>query len=137
MSVRFRRRDVATRLKNEVVAQRRSASALIEELVDEGLRSRHHPHIMFRDGPAGRRAAVAGGLDVWEIIGGIVGGDIPVAERVDRAVETFGWSRRHVDAALAYYAEFPEEIDREIDANRAAADAAEAAWIRLRDALAR
>ena len=27
-----------------------------------------HPGIVFRDGPTRRRAAVAGGPDVWEII---------------------------------------------------------------------
>ena len=137
VSVRFRRSDVATRLKHEADAERRSASALIEELVDEGLRSRRHPHIVFRSGPSGRRAALAGGPDIWEVVDGVVGGDIPVAERVDRAVELFGWSRVHVDSALAYYAEYPDEIDREIDANRVAVDEAEAAWNRVRDALAR
>lgn len=137
VSVRFRRPDVATRLKQEADAERRSTSALIEELVDEGLRSRRHPHIIFRDGPSGRRAAVAGGPDVWEIVDGVVGGDIPIDERVDRTVEVFGWSRVHVDSALAYYAEYSDEIDRELDANRAAADEAEAAWNRMRDALAR
>ena len=49
----------------------------------------------------------------------------------------FEWSRVHVESALAYYAEYSDEIDRELDANRAAADEAEAAWNRLRDALAR
>jgi hypothetical protein len=137
ISVRFRRPDVATRLKLEADAERRSASALIEELVDEGLRSRRFPQITFRNGPTGRRAAVAGGPDVWEIVDGVVGGDIPVAERVDRAVELFGWARVHVDSALAYYAEYSDEIDRELEANRAAADEAEAAWNRVRDAIAR
>ncbi len=27
-----------------------------------------HPGIAFRDGPVGRRAALAGGPDVWEVI---------------------------------------------------------------------
>ncbi len=43
----------------------------------------------------------------------------------------------HVDSALAYYAEYSDEVDRELDANRAAAAEAEAAWNRMRDALAR
>lgn len=137
VSVRFRRHDVAARLKREADRERRSASALIEELVDEGLRSRSHPHITFRNGPTGRRAALAGGPDVWEVVDGVIGGDIPVPDRVDRAVELFGWSRARVEAALAYYAEYPEEIDRQVESNRVAADEAEAAWIRMRDALAR
>lgn len=137
MSVRFRRDDVAQGVKREAEVQRRSTSALIEELVDEGLRSRRHPLIAFRNGATGRRAVLLGGPDVWEVIGGVVGGDVAVDQRVDRAVDTFGWPRMHVDAAFAYYAEFTEEIDAEIAANRSAASSAEHAWRRGRDLLTR
>ena len=30
-----------------------------------------HPGIVFRDGTAGRRAGLAGGPDVWEVIGAL------------------------------------------------------------------
>src|SRR5579884_1004978 len=40
-------------------------------LVDEALRSHEHPGVFFRDGPAGRRARLVGGPDVWEVIAGI------------------------------------------------------------------
>ncbi len=33
-----------------------------------------HPGIVFRDGPTGRRAALAGGPDVWEVIATLKGG---------------------------------------------------------------
>lgn len=36
--------------------------------VDEALRSEEHPGIIFRAGPTGRRAGLAGGPDVWEVI---------------------------------------------------------------------
>jgi hypothetical protein len=137
ISVRFRRIDVAARLKREAAWQRRSASALIEELVDEGLRSRRHPLVTFRNGPTGRRAVLVGGPDLWEVVGGVTGGDVPVAERLDRAISVFGWPRAHVEAAMSYYAEFPNEIDAEIDANRVAAHDAEQAWRRGLDAIAR
>lgn len=117
--------------------ERRSTSALIEELVDEGLRSRRHHFVLFRDGPTGRRAALVGGPDVWEVVDGVVGGDVPVEQRVDRAQEVFGWPRVPVEAALAYYAEFPDEIDAEIEANRVTAAEAEDAWRRGLDVLAR
>lgn len=137
MSVRFRRDDVVQGVKHEAAVQRRSTSALIEELVDEGLRSRRHPLIAFRSGATGRRAVLVGGPDVWELIGGVVGGDVAADQRVDRAVDVFGWPRMHVDAAFAYYAEFTEEIDADIAANRTAATDAEQAWRRGRDLLAR
>jgi hypothetical protein len=34
-------------------------SRTAERLIDEGLRMEDHPGIVFRDGPAGRRAALA------------------------------------------------------------------------------
>jgi hypothetical protein len=136
VSVRFRRAGVAERLKAEAAARGESSSALAEELIDEGLRTRRHPLVVFRDGPTGRRAALAGGPDVWEVVGGIVGGDVPAAKRVDRAVRVFGLRREQVDAALAYYAEFTAEIDAEIAANVAAAEEAEAQWRRRQALLA-
>src|SRR6202043_4196591 len=40
-------------------------------LVDEALRMHEHPLIAFKDGPAGRRARLVGGPDVWEVIGAV------------------------------------------------------------------
>lgn len=137
VSVRFREGRVAARLKAEAEASGRSASALAEELIDEGLRVRRHPLVVFRSGAAGRRAGLVGGPDVWEVIAGVLGGDVPPEKRVQRAVEVFGLRPELVEAALAYYAEFTEEIDAQIAANRAAADEAEELWRRQRDLLAR
>jgi hypothetical protein len=136
VSVRFRRPDVVDRLKTEARVRNVSTSALAEELIEEGLRSRHHPMIVFRDGASGRRAGLAGGPDVWELIGGLVGGDVPPDDRIDRAAEHLGLSRRQVDAALDYYADFPAEIDEEIAENVAAADELEAAGRRRQALLA-
>ncbi len=136
MSVRFHDGRLAERLKSEAQARGTSASALAEELIDEGLRVRRHPLVSFRDGPAGRRASLISGPDIWEVIAGVVGGDVAPAKRIDRAVKLFGLRREQIDAALAYYAEFTEEIDFLITTNRAAADEAEALWRRQQDLLA-
>src|SRR5580693_4937473 len=45
-----------------------SLSAAANRLVDEALRTSEHPGIVFRPGPTGRRAGLAGGPDVWEIV---------------------------------------------------------------------
>ena len=79
---------------------------------------------------------MSGGPDIWEVVEGLVGGDVAPGERVTRAVELFGLRREQVEAALAYYAEFTEEIDAQVDANRRAADEAEALWRRQQDLLA-
>lgn len=74
---------------------------------------------------------------MWEVVGGVIGGDVPKTKRVSRAVEMFGLRPEQVDAALAYYAEFTTEIDAQIAANLAAAEEAEELWRRQRDLLAR
>jgi len=137
VSVRFHDGRVAERLKSEAAARGASTSSLAEELIDEGLRVRRHPMVSFRDGPAGRRAGLIGGPDVWEVVAGLVGGDVAPAKRVTRAVELFGLRREQVEAVLAYYAEFTEEIDAQVRVNLAAAEEAEALWRRQQDLLAR
>jgi hypothetical protein len=137
VSIRFRSAEVAEQLKAEAGARHVSSSALAEELIEEGLRTRRHPLIVFRDGATGRRAGLVGGPDVWEVIGGLVGGDVPTEDRLDRAVEVFGLSARQVEAALDYYADFTDEIDGELAANVAAVDEAETAWRRRQGLLGR
>src|SRR5712692_5064950 len=43
-------------------------TSLAARYVEEGLRMEEHPGIVFRTGPAGRRAGLAGHrLDVWQV----------------------------------------------------------------------
>jgi hypothetical protein len=109
---------------------------LAEELIEEGLRLRRHPLVVFRDGASGRRAGLVGGPDIWEVVAGMVGGDVPIADRVARAVDVLGLSLEQVKAALDYFAAFPEEINEEIAANAAAAAESEALWHRRQQLLA-
>lgn len=113
-----------------------STSALAEELIDEGLQLRQHPLLVFRDGPTGRRAALPAGPDVWEVMGGLIGGDVAPGARVERAVTTLGLTRQQIEAALDYYAEHTAEIDAQIAANAAAAAASEERWQRRQALLA-
>ena len=45
-----------------------SAAGLAQRLIDEGLRIADHPGVIIKEGPSGRRAALAYGPDVWEVI---------------------------------------------------------------------
>lgn len=137
LSIRFRHAETADRLKAEASSLRRSASGLAEELIEEGLRMRRHPLVVFRDGPAGRRAAVLGGADVAEVIAGTIGGDVAATERIERAMDLFGLRPEQIDAALAYYADHTDEIAAEIAANEAIAEEAETLWRRQHDLLNR
>jgi len=79
--------------------------------IDEGMRLDRHPGIVFRDRPAGRRAVVVGGPDVWEIISAVRS----APERGDRLVEALaariGVPAQKIRVAIRYYAEYPDEID--------------------------
>lgn len=135
VSIRFSDEPVHERLRDAARRQNIAVSTLAERLIDEGLRSDAHPLVVFRLGPAGRRALLVGGPEVVDVIGAIVGGDVPVAERRSRAAELLGISDLLVDAALAYYAEFTDEIDEALAERRRVADAAEAAWRRQQSLL--
>ena len=96
--------------------------------VEEGLRMDSHPGIVFRDGPAGRRAVIAGGADVWEVIQAVAATrdsepSLSPAEIMDLVSVNSGVSSKHVRLALDYYGEFSDEIDAQI-AEAASADAA-------------
>lgn len=137
VSIRFSEEPVHERLRATALRQRIAMSTLAERLIDEGLRSETHPMVIFRSGPSGRRPVLVGGPEVIDVIGAIVGGDVPVAERRSRAAELLGISHAAVDAALAYYADFTEEVDRLLAEREQRADEAEAAWRRQQALLER
>ena len=87
-----------------------SRNSLVERLLDEGLRTDRHPLIAFRQGGAGlRRPALVGTrLYVWQVIETArENGHSVVA-----AAEYLGLSARQVQAAVDYYADFTEEVNR-------------------------
>lgn len=105
-----------------------TASGLAQRLVDEGLRTGEHPGIIFKDGPTGRRAALAGGPDVWEIVNVLRELDERGEAAVDASAALLNLTDAQVRTALAYYAAYDEEIDAEIADNEEASRAAEKAW---------
>ena len=113
--------EVRTRLDDESRRIASAPSSLAVVLIDEGLKMRRFAGIVFRDGPTGRRAGLANGPDVWEIVRdlrhhGVDGDQISaVAEETGLAVEL-------VDLAADYYATFPDEIDDRIAADVRAAE---------------
>jgi hypothetical protein len=124
------RLDLGARRRGE--AKARTA----ERLIDEGLRMEDHPGIVFRDGPAGRRAALAGGPDVWEVVKTLKEMGTPQEQAIAGAMEWGSLSRAQVDAAVRYYADFPGEVDERIAHNRDEAERQHAAFLRARAALA-
>lgn len=94
-----------------------------------------HPGIVFREGPTGRRAALAAGPDVWEVLLTIRIGAARGEAAIPAAAETLGIAPAQVQTALAYYGDYPEEIDERVNRNLAEAEEAEAAWRRQQAAL--
>lgn len=87
-----------------------------------------HPGIVFRDGPTGRRAGLAGGPDVWEVIGALRSTGLRGEDALGATAEWSSLSMRQVREAVAYYNEYPVEVDARIRRNEEQADAAEARW---------
>ena len=118
-----------------------SLSSAANRLVDEALRMTEHPGLVFRPGPTGRRAALAAGPDVWEVIRavrsahaaepGLEGDDL-----LTLVSDNTGIALRLLSTAVRYWAAYPEEIDMEVAAADTAEEAAEQAWSRQRRLLA-
>jgi hypothetical protein len=110
-----------------------SISSVTNLFVDEALRAEEHPGITFRPGPTGRRAALVGGPDVWEVIETLLtvrehDPELADAALVSATAEAIGLAERKVRIAVRYYVAYPDEIDERVDANRQATREAEAAW---------
>ena len=133
---------VAERLASFVAANPgMSLSSAANRLVDEALRTSEHPGITFRPGPTGRRAGLASGPDVWEVVRAVRSArtaepDLAEDDLLALVADNTGTPLRLIRIATRYWASYPDEIDAEITAASTAEDAAEDAWRRERQLLA-
>jgi hypothetical protein len=133
---------VADRLASFVAANPgMSLSSAANRLVDEALRTAEHPGVIFRSGPTGRRAALAGGPDVWEVIRAIKSAHaaepgLNSDDLVSLVSDNTGTALRLGTTAGRYWAAYPGAVDAEIAAADAAEEAAGQAWQRERRLLA-
>ena len=116
--------EVRRELANMAAREGTTVTELIERFLREGLACAAHPGIVFKSGPSGRRAALAGGPDVWEIVAGLRHTSGSEAKRLARVAQQFGLHQRQIVVALNYAADQRDEIEARIEANeRALADA--------------
>jgi hypothetical protein len=118
-----------------------SLSSAANRLVDEALRMAEHPGVTFKPGPTGRRAALAGGPDVWEVIRAIRSAHaaepgLNSDDLLSLVSDNTGIALHLLTTAVRYWAVYPGEADAEIAAADAAEEAAEQAWLRERQLLA-
>ena len=106
--------DVTDQLVSEEARRtRRTKGAVVEGLAEEALRTRRFPGIAFRGSDWNRRPWVIGtALDIWEIVWAAraygTAGEMAAATDL---------TEPQIRVALAYYAEFAEEIDAAIAEN--------------------
>lgn len=105
-----------------------TVSGLAQRLVDEGLRMAEHPGIVFKEGPSGRRAALAFGPDVWEVVKFLREVDERGSGAISTAAVMLGLTEAKVRTAIHYYSAYPAEIDAEIAQADDESRTAEAAW---------
>ncbi|EQD59867.1 CopG domain protein DNA-binding domain protein [mine drainage metagenome] len=116
---------LAERLRVRARASGETLSDRLRSYAEEGSRREEHPMITFRDGPAGRRAGLIGGPDVWEVamwVDEVLRGGTDV----DTLVAESALTRPQVDAALRYRSSYPDEIDARIELHRRESVAADA-----------
>lgn len=117
--------DLREQLGAQAASEGMSVTAIVERLLREGLAVAEHPGIVFKSGPSGRRAALAGGPDVWEIAAAVRQTSGSEARRIAAVAKEFGIHQRQVAIALNYAAANREEIEARIAANDRALDEAE------------
>lgn len=117
--------ELRERLATLAEAEGTSVTSLVERFLLESLAVAEHPGIVFKPGPSGRRAALAGGPDVWEIASALRHTSGTEAERIRALADEFGLHERQVVIALDYAAAHEEEIEARIRANDEALEKAE------------
>lgn len=122
--------DLLERLEEEAANTGSTLTALVSGLLDEGLKTRRFPGIVYRDGPAGRRAGLVGGPDVWELVRAVKAAAGDGEQRVRQVADEVGLPLSQVARAIDFCVAYPEEIDERITADERAA-------ARLRDLIDR
>jgi hypothetical protein len=105
-------------LAARAAAEGTSATALLDRLIVEGITQLDYPGIVFRGPAHDRRAALAAGPDVWEVVSRLQELDGSQEHRVGVLADESGLHPRLIRLALDYAAEHPLEIRERIKRNR-------------------
>jgi hypothetical protein len=122
-STSFRISDGArTRLASGAARKGMTATALLDLLIVEGIDQLDYPGIIFRGPAHDRRAALAAGPDVWEVIARLQELDGSEEQRISLLSAESDLHPRLIRIALDYAAEHSGEIRERIGRNRAMAE---------------
>ncbi len=122
-STSFRISDAArTRLATRAAREGMTATALLDLLIVEGIDQLDYPGIIFRGPAHDRRAALAAGPDVWEVIARLQELDGSEEQRISLLSAESDLHPRLIRVALDYAAEHSAEIRERIERNQAVAE---------------
>ena len=99
-----------------------TATALLEQLIVEGIDQLDYAGVIHRGPAHDRRAALAVGPDVWEIVGRLQELDGLEEQRIALLSEESDLHPRLIRVALDYAADHAQEIRDRIKRNRAMAE---------------
>lgn len=106
--------DLAERLRAEGEASDQPPPALAASLLDEGLKTRQFPGIVYMDGPSGRRASLAGGPDIWQVIKALRSVPTDLYDPIGTVCIESDLYERQVNLAIQFYESYPDEIEAKI-----------------------
>jgi hypothetical protein len=122
-STSFRISDAArTQLATRAAREGMTATALLDLLIVEGIDQLDYPGIIFRGPAHDRRAALATGPDVWEVIARLQELDGSEEQRISLLSAESDLHPRLIRIALDYAAEHPAAIRERIERNQAMAE---------------
>jgi hypothetical protein len=122
-STSFRISDATKgRLASRAAREGMTATALLGQLIVEGIDQLDYPGIIFRGPVHDRRAALATGPDVWEIVARLQELDGSEEQRISLLSAESDLHPRLIRIALDYAADHADDVRVRIDRNRAMAE---------------
>ena len=123
VSTSFRISDTTkSRLAARAAYEGLTVTALLDQLIVEGIDQLDYPGIIFRGPTHDRRAALAAGPDVWEIVGRLQELNGSEEQRISLLSSESDLHPRLIRIALDYAAEHVDEIRERINRNRSMAE---------------
>ena len=122
-STSFRISDTArTRLAARAARDGTTATALLDQLIIEGIGQLDYPGIIFRGPAHDRRAGLAAGPDVWEVLARLQELEGSEERRISLLAAESDLHPRLIRIALDYAAEHAGEVRERIARNRGMAE---------------
>lgn len=118
-STSFRISDTArARLASRAAREGMTATALLDQLIIEGTSQLDYPGMIFRGPAHDRRAALAGGPDVWEVVARLQELEGSEEHRIGLLAAESDLHPRLIRIALDFAAEHADDIRERIARNR-------------------